>query len=125
MKKYTEYLTDEELQLLIGGIEEQPETELVTASPFIQERVLERLQPAKQRTGAAEFRLYCFRVVTSAAAAIFLIFLLPLLQQRGILPDGFREGNRDSQRARMIWQSEEPVREPEFVRNLLGDLLGN
>ncbi len=64
-----EYLSDEELNALICAIEQD---DLVMAPPCIEERVLERIRNKKR-----DFRMYCFRVVASAAAAIIMLFMLP------------------------------------------------
>lgn len=61
------YISDEELEQLIYQVEQD---ELVTAPPDL----------AKSIVAAAckkEFYAYCFRVVTSVAAAVALVFLLP------------------------------------------------
>ena len=64
-----EYLSDEELNALICAIEQD---DLVMAPPCIEERVLCRIKNKKK-----DFRMYCFRVVASAAAAIVMLFMLP------------------------------------------------
>lgn len=93
----TEYLSDADLETLIMQIEQQ---ELVMAPPDLKDRILGKVQKeAKSQETAkahtemgtqvrysqkgvskkAEFRRYCFRVWTSVAAAILLIFMLPMI----------------------------------------------
>ncbi len=68
-KEYLDsYLSDEELNAMIFEIESG---DLVMAPPDIKENVLRKVASKKK-----EFVTYCFRVVLSAAAAIFLMFLL-------------------------------------------------
>jgi len=70
MNEKVNYLSDEELEQLILQVEQK---ELVSAPPDLMEIVLDAAARKK------EFYAYCFRVVTSAAAAIALVFLLPEL----------------------------------------------
>lgn len=69
MSLENEYLSDEELEMLICEIEQ---SDLVMAPPSIREKVLE-----EARSKNTDFIRYCFRVVASVAAAIILLFLLP------------------------------------------------
>jgi len=79
------YISDEELEQLIYQVEQE---ELVTAPPDLEERILTTagfsgepetkiiaVKPVAARR--KEFYAYCFRVVTSVAAAVALVFLLP------------------------------------------------
>lgn len=103
MKLVDTYLTDEELEQLILEVEEN---ELVAAPPGLLQKILadvdasedsnvvkdvsgmqednsrQRIQEKKRK----EFRTYCFRVLTSVAAAILIIFALPSLMDAQ-LPD--------------------------------------
>lgn len=63
------YLSDEELNALISEIEQG---DLVMAPPEIKVKVLHRTVDKKR-----EFVGYCFRVITSVAAAIVMLVLLP------------------------------------------------
>lgn len=86
------YISDDELEQLICRVEQE---ELVTAPPDMMESILEAVeqeekaepQPVAVSRGKnlaarkKEFRAYCFRVVTSVAAAIALVFLLPDLTE--------------------------------------------
>lgn len=96
MNQKLEYLTDEELLLLMAEVEEK---DLVAAPPDLLEGLLATV--GRMETGDAsatkaerktqpipvskvsmekrrkEYRAYCFRVITSVAAAIALVFLLP------------------------------------------------
>lgn len=75
MKTEITYLSDEELEQLIFTVEQQ---ELVVAPPELRDRILERVEPPNNKI--KEFRSYCFRVLTSVAAAIVIVFLIPGLQ---------------------------------------------
>ena len=87
------YISDDELEQLICQVEE---SELVAAPPDLMERILEAAgfageqeevveQPApaisvqSYHIKKKEFYAYCFRVITSVAAAVALVFLLPEL----------------------------------------------
>lgn len=63
------YLSDEELNALISEIEQD---DLIMAPPDLKAEVLRRMVDTKRT-----FIMYCFRVITSVAAAIVLILLLP------------------------------------------------
>ena len=69
MSEHNTYLTDEELEQLIADVEAN---EMITAPPGMMEEILAGIQHKKKI-----FQLYCFRVITSAAAAILLLFPLP------------------------------------------------
>lgn len=92
------YISDEALEQLILQVEQE---ELVAAPPDLMESILEavgldgempkepvqsseavvtKVVPVKPRAARKkEFYAYCFRVITSVAAAIALVFLLPEL----------------------------------------------
>lgn len=72
MKKEFNYISDEDLEQLMLQVEQN---ELVAAPPDLMERILETAGRMKKK----EFYAYCFRVITSVAAAIALVFLLPEL----------------------------------------------
>lgn len=90
MKLVNTYLSDEELEQLIAHIEQK---ELVAAPPDLMEDILGRMEVMltsseevpevrrgiTERQKIKEFRSYCFRVVTSVAATVAMIFLLPKL----------------------------------------------
>lgn len=82
MKTEITYLSDEELEQLISTVEQQ---ELVAAPPELMDRILESVEKSQegnqsQNNKVKEFRSYCFRVLTSVAAAIAIVFLIPGLQ---------------------------------------------
>lgn len=84
MMKYMEYLTDTELESLILEVEQN---ELVSALPNLQDQVLEvldqeakALEEQKVRDKIIEFKRYRFRVMTTVAAAVLAVFLLPRLE---------------------------------------------
>ncbi len=79
------YISDDELERLIHYVEQE---ELVAAPPDLMEHILEAIElsmpmtPVKNsRTKKKEFTAYCFRVITSVAAAVVLVFLLPHLTE--------------------------------------------
>ena len=85
MTEKLNYISDEELERLINQVEQE---ELVAAPPDLMESILEAVDSAGepeaklvavQAARKKEFRGYCFRVITSAAAALALVFLLPEL----------------------------------------------
>ena len=84
MMKYMEYLTDTELESLILEVEQN---ELVPAPPNLQDQILEvldqeakALEEQKVRDKIIEFKRYRFRVMTTVAAAVLAVFLLPRLE---------------------------------------------
>ena len=81
MKLDQNYLSEEELETLIADIEEH---DLVQAPPDLLNQILYTIEesepyiiPYVQRKKTIEFRKYCLQVITSVAAAIVLVFLLP------------------------------------------------
>lgn len=92
MKDELNYISDAELEQLIYQVEQE---EPVAAPPDLMESILEAaglaeeieqetsrpiVIPVKpQAIRKKEFYAYCFRVITSVAAAIALVFLLPEL----------------------------------------------
>ena len=89
MREQLNYISDEELEQLICQVEQE---ELVAAPPDLMEEILaaagvtekeqETPQIVEVKTPVSrkkEFYAYCFRVITSVAAAVVLVFLLPEL----------------------------------------------
>ena len=79
------YISDDELERLIHHVEQE---ELVAAPPDLMEHILEAAAlsmpviPVKNsKSKKQEFTAYCFRVITSVAAAVALVFLLPHLTE--------------------------------------------
>ncbi|MBR5247441.1 MAG: hypothetical protein IKV27_00620 [Lachnospiraceae bacterium] len=70
MKKDMEYLTDAELDDLIRMVEQE---EILSAPPDLKEQILGALG----EENIIAFRRYRFRVLTTVAAAVLVIFLLP------------------------------------------------
>lgn len=66
-----EYLSDEELKSFISHIEEK---ELVSAPPFVKEKVFNEIDKVKQ---IAEYRRYKNKVIAGVAAVIILSSFLP------------------------------------------------
>ena len=80
MTKEFDYISDRDLEQLISQVEQN---ELVTAPPDLMESILEAVVPVKsEKAKKKEFYTYCFRVVTSVAAAVALVFLLPEFLER-------------------------------------------
>lgn len=84
-----EYLTDTELENMICQIEEN---ELVKAPPDLSEHLLKVLEQEK----IMEFRRYRFRVLTTAAAAILVVFLFP----------GFENKRMDTEKRSFLFRQE-------------------
>lgn len=99
MKLENTYLSDEELEQLIADVEQN---ELVAAPPDLVENILAEIEALSRsgeqvpvfdgdeqaskaesnaqevnRNKVREFRRYCFRVATSAIAAVAIVFTLP------------------------------------------------
>lgn len=96
------YLTDEELERLIADVEEH---DLVSAPPELLKEILTKIeacadtktgmdangsagdmtvkksQAVKENGKKRDFQLYCFRVISSVAAAIMLLFTLPKVSE--------------------------------------------
>ena len=79
-----EYLTDTELESLIQEIEK---SELVSTPPDLQNQIMEAwnqemhaLEERKAREKVIEYKRYRFRVMTTVAAAVLVVFLLPRLE---------------------------------------------
>ena len=79
------YISDDELERLIHHVEQE---ELVAAPPDLIEHILEAaalsmpvIQVKNIKSKKQEFTAYCFRVITSVAAAVALVFLLPHLTE--------------------------------------------
>ena len=72
MKNENTYLSEEELLSFIQTVEEE---DLVLAPPDLTNDILASLGDDTQKV--AEFRRYCFRVIASVAATLFLTFALP------------------------------------------------
>ncbi len=70
MKKDVEYLKDTELEDLIHMVEQK---ELLPAPPDLKEQILGTLG----EENIIAFKRYRFRVLTTVAAAVLVIFLLP------------------------------------------------
>ena len=92
MNEKINYISDEELERLIFSVENK---ELVSAPPDLAGNILEtcgllpKLAEARPKTSKKkEFYAYCFRVLTSVAAAVALVFLLPqmtdLVEQKAL-----------------------------------------
>ncbi len=79
MKKELEYLTPDELEQLIAEVEN---TDMMAAPPDMMENVFEKLA-AERRDKKKEYRSFCFRVWSSVAAALLIVFLIPQLGEMG------------------------------------------
>ena len=112
MMKYKEYLTDTELESLILEVEQN---ELVSAPPNLQDQILEVLdQEAKAleernaRDKVIEYKRYRFRVMTTVAAAVLVVFLLPRLED---LQQQETELNRLPMKHEMVMKSRYETKE--------------
>lgn len=126
MKLENEYLSDEELEQLIGEVEQN---ELVTAPPELLGRIMAELETVqakdcedKQQSNASgnrikEFRGYCFRVLTSVAAAIAMVFLLPELWKTQLPEVPVR---KDTVEAGKYATKEEALADTGFLAQILG-----
>ena len=84
MRKKIEYLSDEELDRLVEEIELQ---EMMAAPPDLKEQILESIAQEEGMVSArerkcssekiAEYKRFRFRVLTTVAAAVLMVFLLP------------------------------------------------
>ena len=81
MNENANYISEEELEQLILQVEQK---ELVSAPPDLMENILvaaglapEVIEVNPKMAKKKEFYAYCFRVITSVAAAVALVFLLP------------------------------------------------
>ncbi len=73
MKRELEYLTPDELKQLIAEVEN---TDMMAAPPDMMENVFEKLAE-ERRDKKKEYRSFCFRVWSSVAAALLIVFLIP------------------------------------------------
>lgn len=109
----TTYLSDEELNELINEIEKN---DLVMAPPEIKEKVLKKATDNKK-----EFVMYCFRVLTSVAAAIAILLIIP-----GTMANGTGETQIPSREEVLQTQKylskEEALEEEGFVEKVLKNL---
>ena len=99
-----EYISDEQLEQLIAEVEQ---SELIPAPPEMKDRILDGMDDRKIR----EFRRYCFQVITSVAAAVAVVFLLPAIR------DGDTAGRREENRIEMSWELEAQMEEPDRERS--------
>ena len=76
MRETIPYLTDEELDRFIREMETE---ELVLAPPDILDDILEKVQQERvhRREKIIAYRKYRFRVLATVAAAVFVILVLP------------------------------------------------
>ncbi len=89
MTQNRNYLSDEELELLIADVEQK---ELVLAPPDMLEEILKRVDlVTKPKSNIREFRMYCLKVCASVAAAVILVFALPSMSENLTLQEPERE----------------------------------
>ncbi|MBQ9989927.1 MAG: hypothetical protein IJP31_03145 [Lachnospiraceae bacterium] len=86
MIKNREYLTDTELESFIRKLEQN---ELVCAPPDMQSEILEKLEQEiweaeerEKREKITAYKRYRFRVLTTVAAAVLVVFLYPRFESR-------------------------------------------
>ena len=75
----TDYLSDEELKLLIEECEKDP----VPAAPDVTETVLERIHAAPPKRGPSRggYALYCARVWLAVAASVAFLMFVPIMDR--------------------------------------------
>ncbi|MBO7699810.1 MAG: hypothetical protein J6S47_01870 [Eubacteriaceae bacterium] len=75
----TDYLSDEELMLLIDECEKDP----VPAAPDVTETVLERIHAAPPKKGPSRgsYALYCARVWLAVAASVAFLMFVPVMDR--------------------------------------------
>ena len=71
-----DYLTDEELEKLIMDVENQG---LLCCPSYVRGEVLQRVEVSQQKR-KQKFYLYSVKVCVASAAAIFLLFTIPIGQ---------------------------------------------
>lgn len=98
-EKSMEYLTDKELEHMLLNLE----NDLIPAPPDLQERILEQVRQEK----VAEFKRYRFRVLTTVAAAVLVIFLLPGYEN----PGRETEFVKNPRRQEYLWQERYETKE--------------
>ena len=84
MMRNMEYLSDTELENLICEIEQG---DLVLAPPDLHLEIMEKLEILEQEKGHDQdkviaFKRYRFRVLTTVAAAVFVVLVLPKLESQ-------------------------------------------
>ena len=111
MNLRNEYLSDEELKMLISEVEQN---DIVAAPPDMTERIIACLAEEWQEESnlvashkRKEYWNYCFRVWTSVAAAIVMVFLLPKLMS--LQP--VQESSKDPDRFHVITSQESVLAE--------------
>ena len=75
------YLSDEELEKLIAGVENEPQ---VTAPDDLEDKVIARIV-SNERKKTISFAGYCLRVGFGVAAAVALLCVVPFISQRQII----------------------------------------
>jgi len=99
LSEHNTYLTDEELEQLIADVEAN---EMVSAPPDMMEEILAGIV-MKPGAKKKEFQLYCFRVITSVAAAILLLFMLPGISELQLKLSEVMEESKGNE----VWQEEQ------------------
>ena len=131
----TEYLSEVELEALISEVEEN---DMVMAPPQLLDELLVRLEAAekeenskaksgeKKNASKKEFTRYCFRVITSAAAAIVLLFFLPkvtnALPETVYLPKDEIPTKQEVLATKTYATREEVLDDTSFLEKLLGNI---
>lgn len=121
MRANWEYLSDEELKLLIAEVERN---ELVTAPPDLKQDIMNMISAETQVVNISadrlisghnmqkEFYRYCFRVAVSVAAAVVLVFALPDAQRTGI-------GKKAQERTEIMGQLSERAEQTGIFADIL------
>ena len=74
----SEYLTDTELESMILELEQK---DMVPAPPDLQEQILEVLENQSRQERIRAFHQFRFQVLTTVAAAVLVVLLLPKFEE--------------------------------------------
>lgn len=123
MKENMGYLTDTELESMVRELERN---DLVPAPPDLQNQILETLDMEERRCRekVIAFKRYRFRVMTTVAAAVLVVLLLPRLEN---LQQRERDFMKPMQKQEYVIQSryetkEEALRDKRVLETLFGNV---
>lgn len=123
MRENMAYLTDTELENMVRELERD---DLVPAPPDLQNQILEILDMEERRCRekVIAFKRYRFRVMTTVAAAVLVVLLLPRLEN---LRQRERDFMKPMQKQEYVIQSryetkEEALRDNRMLETLFGNV---
>ncbi len=119
MKNPREYLTDVELESLILEIEKK---ELVMGPPELPNQILEALEERRTSDKVIEYKRYRFQVLTTVAAAVLIVFLLPRFEDLQQQKDDFVKPllKRESVMQSRYETKEEALKDSGILKTMLG-----